>query len=207
MATAEIKNIKNEKVGDIDLQDALFNVELKESIIHDIVRMQLANRRSGNACTKTRKEIRGSSAKPWRQKGTGKARAGTRKSPLWRGGGTTFGPKPRDYSYSLPKKVCNLGLRMAISSRFQDNLIIILDGFELAAIKTKDFAKIMETLNIKNGLIVTHQPNEALEKSSKNINDFKVLPTVGLNVYDILKYEHLILLQPTIGQLEERLLS
>lgn len=207
MAVTEVYNIKNEKVGEIDLNDALFNVEVKTHIIHDVVRMQLANRRSGNASTKTRREVRGSNAKPWRQKGTGRARSGTRKSPLWRGGGVTFGPKPRDYSYTIPKKVRKLGLRMALSSRFSDKLVLVLDDFKLENIKTKEFIRIMDNFSIKNGLIVTHEQNENLEKSSSNVQGFKILPTVGLNVYDILKHQHIILLQPSISQLEERLLS
>lgn len=207
MAVTEVFNIKNEKVGEIDLNESLFNVEVKTHIIHDIVRMQLANRRGGNASTKTRREVSHSNAKPWRQKGTGRARAGTRNSPLWRGGGVAFGPKPRDYSYNLPKKVRKLGLRMALSSRFNDKLLLVLDEFQMAEIKTKDFLKIMAGFSIKNGLIITHGPNENLEKSSRNVEGFKLLPTGGLNVYDILKHEYIILLQPCISQLEERLLS
>ena len=109
MTVTEVKNIKNEKTGELELNDLIFGVEVKQHIIHDIVRMQRANRRSGNACTKTRAEVRGGGAKPWRQKGTGRARAGTNNSPLWRGGGTTFGPKPRDFSYRVPRKVRKLG--------------------------------------------------------------------------------------------------
>lgn len=207
MAVKEVYNIKNEKVGDIELNDALFGVQVNSHLLHDIVRMQRANRRSGNACTKTRGEVSGTSAKPWRQKGTGRARAGSRKSPLWRGGGTVFGPKPRDYTIRLPKKVRRLGLRMALSSRLNDDLLLVLDDFKLEAFKTRDFVGIMQALNLDNALIVIPERDDKLERSSRNVPGFKVLSADGLNVYDILLHKHIVLLQPCIGQLEERLLS
>ena len=207
MAVTEVFNTDNKKVGEVELNDALFGLEVKKHILHDVVKMQLANRRAGTACTKTRTEVRGGGAKPYRQKGTGRARAGTNNSPLWRGGGVTFGPKPRDYSYKLPKKVRKLGLRMALSARFSENNMLVLDGFELADIKTKKFAEVMKKLNIENGLIVIPEKNENLEKSSRNVLGYKVIPADGLNVYDILLHRSLVLLQPCLGQLEERLLS
>jgi len=207
MAVTELKNIKNEKAGDVELNDSIFKVEVKEHIIHDIVRMQMANRRSGNACTKTRGEVRGSGAKPWRQKGTGRARAGTRKSPVWRGGGTAFGPKPRDFSYKLPRKVRKLGICMALSSRLSEDNLVVLDDFQLEQIKTKNFVEVMGTLSIDNALIVTGTLNENLEKSSRNVHGFKVMSTKGLNVYDILLHRKVILIQDCLGKLEERLLS
>ncbi|MFZ5766188.1 MAG: 50S ribosomal protein L4 [Thermodesulfobacteriota bacterium] len=207
MAVTGVVNIRNEKVGDIELNDALFAVEIKPYILHDIVRMQLAKRRAGTACTKTRGEVQGSKAKPWRQKGTGRARSGSRRSPVWRGGGTVFGPKPRDYSYNLPKKVRKLGMRMALSSRFSENRLVVLDNFELEEIKSKKFAAIMAQLNMDNALIVIPDHDEKLEKSSRNVVGYKVMPTAGINVYDILLHKNVILLQSCIGQLEERLLS
>lgn len=207
MAVTEVFNTDNKKVGEVELNDALFGLEVKKHILHDVVKMQLANRRAGTACTKTRTEVRGGGAKPYRQKGTGRARAGTNNSPLWRGGGVTFGPKPRDYSYKLPKKVRKLGVRMALSARFSENNMLVLDGFELADIKTKKFAEVMKKLNIENGLIVIPGKNENLEKSSRNVLGYKVIPADGLNVYDILLHRSLVLLQPCLGQLEERLLS
>lgn len=206
MAVTGVFNTDNKKVGEVELNDALFGLEVKKHILHDVVKMQLANRRAGTACTKTRTEVRGGGAKPYRQKGTGRARAGTNNSPLWRGGGVTFGPKPRDYSYKLPKKVRKLGVRMALSARFSENNMLILDGFELAEIKTKKFAEVMKKLNIENGLIVIPEKNENLEKSSRNVLGYKVIPADGLNVYDILLHRNLVLLQPCLGQLEERLL-
>ncbi len=207
MAVTEVYNTDNKKVGEVELNDSLFGLEVKKHILHDVVKMQLANRRAGTASTKTRTEVRGGGTKPYRQKGTGRARAGTIRSPLWRGGGVIFGPKPRDYSYKLPKKVRKLGVRMALSTRFSEKNMIILDGFELADIKTKEFVEVMKKLNIENGLIVIPGENENLEKSSRNVHGFKVIQADGLNVYDILLHRRLVLLQPCLDQLEKRLLS
>lgn len=207
MAVTEVFNTDNKKVGEVELNDALFGLEVKQYVLHDVVKMQLANRRAGTASTKTRSEVRGGGAKPWRQKGTGRARAGTRNSPIWRGGGTTFGPKPRDYSYKLPKKVCKLGLRMALSTRFSEANMVVLDAFNLEDIKTKKFLEVMKKLEIDNGLIVIPERNENLERSSRNVQGFKVISSEGLNVYDVLLHQRLVLLQPCLDQLEKRLLS
>ena len=207
MAVTEVFNTDNKKVGEVELNDALFGLEIKEHILHDVVKMQLANRRAGTASTKTRTEVRGGGRKPYRQKGTGRARAGTNRSPLWRGGGVVFGPKPRDYGYKLPKKVRRLGVRMALSTRFHEKNMLVLDGFDLADIKTKNFVDIMKRLNIENGLIVIPAKNENLEKSSRNVRGYKVIQADGLNVYDILLHRRLVLLQSCLDQLEKRLLS
>ena len=207
MAVTEVYNTDNKKVGEVELNDALFGLEVKKHILHDVVKMQLANRRAGTASTKTRTEVRGGGKKPYRQKGTGRARAGTNRSPLWRGGGVVFGPKPRDYSYKLPKKVRKLGVRMALSSRFSENNMLVLDGFALSDIKTKQFVEVMKKLNIESGLIVIPERNENLEKSSRNVKGYKVIQADGLNVYDILLHRRLVLLQPCLGQLEKRLLA
>lgn len=207
MAVTGIVNIKNEKVGEVELKDDLFGVEVKPYILHDIVRMQLAGRRAGNACTKTRAEVHGSNAKPWRQKGTGRARSGSKRSPVWRGGGTVFGPKPRSYSFKLSKKVRSLGLKMALSSRFSENRLFVLDNFDLEQIKTKQFVSVMGALNVNNALIVIPENDEKLEKSSRNVPGYKVIATAGVNVYDVLLHKNLILLQSSISQLEKRLLS
>jgi large subunit ribosomal protein L4 len=207
MAVTEVYNTDNKKVGEVELNDGLFGLEVKKHILHDVVKMQLANRRAGTASTKTRTEVRGGGAKPYRQKGTGRARAGTNRSPLWRGGGVIFGPKPRDYSYKLPKKVRKLGVRMALSTRFSEKNMLVLDGFDLADIKTKQFVDVMKKLNIENGLIVIPEKNENLEKSSRNVHGYKVIQADGLNVYDILLHRRLVLLQPCLGQLEKRLLA
>lgn len=207
MAVTEVYNIKKEKVRDLELDEALFGVEVNPHLLHDIVRMQRANRRAGTACTKTRVEVEGSNKKPWKQKGTGRARAGSRKSPLWRGGGTVFGPRPRSYAFNMPRKVKKLGLKMALSSRFGDELLLVLDDFRLDESKTKNFIKIMDSFSISNALIVVPASINSLERSSRNVPGFKVIPTEGLNVYDILLHKHIVLLEPCIEQLRERLLS
>ena len=207
MSTVKIVNTKNESVGEVDLRDDVFNREVKEHVLHEVVRMQRAARRSGNACTKTRVEVRGGGAKPWRQKGTGRARAGTRTSPIWRGGGVVFGPKPRDYSFKLNRKVKKQAVAMAISARFQEGNLIVLDDFSLERIKTKDFVEVMGALEVDNALIVAGSDNDNLLKSSRNVNGYKVLPAEGVNVYDILLHKKLILVQPTIESLEKRLAS
>ncbi len=206
MAVCEVVNTSAEKVGDIELKDELFAVEVKAGILHDVVCMQRANSRQGTASTKTRGEVTGSNAKPWRQKGTGRARAGTRKSPLWRGGGVIFGPKPRDYSYKLPKKVRRLALRMALSARFGEGNVVVLDAFDMPEIKTKEFVRVMDNFDFDNCLIVTGDENNAVQLSARNAVGYKVLPVAGLNVYDILKYSKLMLVQSTLAQLEERLI-
>ena len=207
MAVTQVYNTKNEKVGEVTLNDDLFGVEVKTHILHDVVRMQLANRRSGNSSTKTRVEVAGSGAKPWKQKGTGRARAGSRQSPIWRGGGIAFGPKPRDYSYKLPKKVRKLGLKMALSTRLSEEQLMVVDTLDITEIKTKDFKDVMNNLEAKNALVIIPDHDEVIEKSSRNIPKIKVLPVSGLNVYDILLHEKLILVQTSIEKLEERLLA
>ncbi|MFH7325279.1 50S ribosomal protein L4 [Desulfurivibrio sp. C05AmB] len=207
MAVTEVYNIKKEKVADIELDDALFKLEVNPHLLHDIVRMQRANRRAGTACTKTRSDVSASGKKPWKQKGTGRARSGSRKSPLWRGGGTVFGPRPRSYAFTMPRKARKLGLRMALSSRFSDDLVLVLDDFRLDEAKTRNFVEVMNNFAIDSALIVVPGSIDSLERSSRNVPGFKVMPTEGLNVYDILLHKHVILLQPCIEQLQERLLS
>ncbi|MBW6519625.1 MAG: 50S ribosomal protein L4 [Desulfoarculaceae bacterium] len=207
MSTVSVFNIKNEKVGEIELNEKVFDLVVKEHLLHDVVKMQLAGRRAGNACTKTRVEVSGGGAKPWRQKGTGRARAGSNRSPIWRGGGVAFGPKPRDYSLKLNRKVKKQALAMAMSARLQEGNLIVLDDFTLDTIKTKDFVNVMNVLDIQNGLIITPGMNENVNKSGRNVNGFKVLSTDGLNVYDILLHKKLVLLQPAIEGLERRVMA
>jgi len=205
MAVCDVVNSSAEKVGEIELNEALFNVEVKKGVLHEVVCMQRANRRAGNACTKTRGEVRGGGAKPWRQKGTGRARSGSRTSPIWRGGGTTFGPRPRDYRYKLPKKVRRLALRMALSARNGEGNLIVVDSLSLAAIKTKDFVKIMSNFQFDDCLVVTATNDSVVSKSARNAVGYKVIPVSGLNVFDILKYSKLMLTQDCLAKLEERL--
>ena len=206
MAVCDVLNTLAEKVGEIDLNDSLFSVEINTGILHEVVCMQRANRRSGNACTKTRGEVSGGGAKPWRQKGTGRARAGSRTSPVWRGGGTVFGPLPRDYSYNLPKKVKKLALKMALSARNQEGNLVVVDRIEFHEVKTKDFVKVMNNFQFNNCLVITDEIDEKVGLSARNAIGFKVLPVAGLNVYDILKYSKLMLLQSSLAMLEERLM-
>ncbi len=205
MAVCDVVNSSAEKVGEIELNDALFNVEVKKGVLHEVVCMQRANRRAGNACTKTRGEVRGGGAKPWRQKGTGRARSGSRTSPIWRGGGTTFGPKPRNYGYKLPKKVRRLALRMALSARNKEGNLVVVDSLSLPAIKTKDFIKVMDNFKFDNCLVVTPTDDPVISKSARNAVGYKVMPITGLNVFDILKYSKLMLTQDCLAKLEERL--
>lgn len=205
MSTVDIVNTSNEKVGEIELNAEVFDLTVKEHLLHDVVRMQRAAKRSGNASTKTRREVRGGGAKPWKQKGTGRARAGTNNSPLWRGGGVTFGPKPRDYSFKLNRKVKKQALAMAVSARLQEGNLVIVDDFVMDQIKTKEFVGIMNGFDFENCLIITEGINETVNKSARNANGFKVLPVEGLNVYDVLLHKKLMLLKPAVENLEKRL--
>lgn len=207
MAVCTVLNTRAEKVGEIELNDSLFNVEVNTGILHEVVCMQRANRRSGNACTKTRGEVSGGGAKPWRQKGTGRARSGSRTSPVWRGGGTVFGPKPRDYSYSMPKKVKRLALKMALSARNQEGNLVIVDSFEMPEIRTKDFVGVMSNFQFDNCLIITGDVDDKVSLSARNAIGYKVLPVAGLNVYDILKHSKLMLVQASVAKIEERLMA
>ncbi len=207
MSTVNIVNTKNESVGEIELNDDVFNREVKEYILHEVVRMQRAARRAGNACTKTRVEVSGGGRKPWKQKGTGRARAGTNRSPLWRGGGVAFGPKPRAYDFKVNRKVRQQAVSMALSARLQEGNLIVLDDFSMDQIKTKDFVNIMNVLDVDNGIIVTDNASEKLTKSSHNVNGYKVMSSEGLNVYDLLLHKKVILLQPVIKNLEKRLMA
>jgi len=187
------------------LKDEVFGVKARPHLLHQVVTMQLNNRRAGTASTKTRGVVRGSGRKPWRQKGTGRARAGSIRSPLWNGGGTTFGPQPRDYSYRLPRKARREALLSALSVKNRDGKIVVVEKLELAEAKTKLMRKMLEELQIKNALIVIPQSDEKLERSAKNLPTVKVLRAEGLNVYDLLRYEHLILTEESLRLLEERL--
>jgi large subunit ribosomal protein L4 len=205
MPTLDVIDRNNEKVGSVELSEAVFSAEVKPHLLHEVVVWQLAKRRSGSASTKGRSELRGGGKKPWRQKGTGRARVGSRRSPLWRGGGTVFGPKPRDYGYTLPKKVKKAALRSALSSKLGEDKLTVLKGFELETIKTKDFVTVLDNLAASDCLVVTSEADEVLEKSSRNVPRVKVLRAEGLNVYDILKYDRLVLLQDAVAGIEEAL--
>ncbi|WP_319524433.1 50S ribosomal protein L4 [uncultured Desulfosarcina sp.] len=205
MAAVDVINIDGDVVSQAELNDAIFNVPVKKSVLHQVVTAQLNARRAGTASVKRRSDVRGSRHKLYRQKGTGRARKGDIKSPVLRGGGVVFGPDPRDYSKKVPKKVRKLALKMALTSKVQEQQLVVMDRFEMEEIKTKVFAGIIKGLDAEKALIVTGEKNERLELSSRNIPGVKVLQTQGLNVYDILKYPKLVLLQPAIEGIEGRL--
>jgi large subunit ribosomal protein L4 len=205
MAVVDVLNIKGKKVSQKDLADDLFDVSVKPSVLHEVVTMQLAGRRSGTAAVKHRSDVIGSGRKLFRQKGTGRARRGDIKDPLLRGGGVIFGPDPKSYAYKVPKKVRRLALKMALSSKYHDKDLMILDQLELEKVKTKEYVSILNTLGIQNGLIVTEKKDETLELSARNVENVKILRSDGLNVYDILKYKKLVLIEASVNTIEGRL--
>ena len=203
MTTLAVYDIGNQKVSDRELDDRVFGAEIKSNLFYDVVRMQLASRRQGSATTKNRALVRGGGAKPWRQKGTGRARAGSRRSPLWRGGGTIFGPMPRDYSLTLPRKEKRAALRAVLSLKRQEGKLILLDGFPLEGFKTRQILEVLRRFEVEDALIVTGEKSPFLERSARNIPKIQVLRYEGLNVYDILNREYLILLSPVIEKIQE----
>jgi large subunit ribosomal protein L4 len=202
MATLAVYDIANQKVSDLEVDERVFGVEIQPALFYDAVRHDLATQRKGTAATKNRTLVRGGGAKPWRQKGTGRARAGTRRSPLWRGGGTIFGPMPRGYGFALPKKVKKAALRAALTLKRQEGKLIVLDSFPLEGFKTQKVLEVLKTFQVENALIVTDEKNPLLERSARNIPGLQVLRHIGLNVYDILNHEHLILLKPAVQRIQ-----
>jgi large subunit ribosomal protein L4 len=202
MATLAVFDIGKKKVSDLELDDRVFGLEVNPALLHEAVRKNLASQRKGTACTKNRTDVRGGGAKPWKQKGTGRARAGSRRSPLWRGGGTIFGPTPRGYAYSIPKKVKTSAIRVALSMKHKEGRLMVLDEFPIEGFKTRQVHEILKNLQVENALIVTDQKNVFLERSARNIPGIQVMRCEGLNVYDILNHEHLILLSPVIQKIQ-----
>ena len=207
MPKVDVYNLNKEKVGEIELPAEIYDAEIKPHLVHETVVAQLASRRSGTACTKERGDIAGSTRKPYRQKGTGRARAGSRKSPVWRGGGTIFGPKPRDYSWRPPKKVRRSAMKSVLTSKLKESELLIVDAMDFGEIKTKKFVEAMKSLGVQNALVITQGQDDSLEKSSRNVPGYKVLRAEGLNCYDVLKYRNLVLLQASLAKIEERLLK
>jgi large subunit ribosomal protein L4 len=207
MAVADVFDIEKKKVAEVELNDAVFGAEVNEATIHDVVKMQLASRRSGTSATKGRSDVRGGGKKPWRQKGTGRARAGTSRSPIWRGGGIVFGPQPRDYSYSVPKKVRKNALISVLSMKVKTEKMTILRNFPMEAISTKSFKKVVDLFGMKKALFIIDQDNAVLMKSARNLKNIKMIRSEGINVYDVLNYEHLVLLEPSIKKIEGALLA
>ncbi|HNR50924.1 MAG: 50S ribosomal protein L4 [Deltaproteobacteria bacterium ADurb.BinA179] len=205
MPTVDVYNMSGEKVREIDLNDTVFGCEIKPHLLHDVVVWQLANRRAATAKTKTRKEVSGGGTKPYRQKGTGRARAGSNRSPLWRHGGVSFGPNGRKYARRLPKKVRNQALCSALTMKLQENVMKVVDAITLERPKTKLYAAALGKLGMDNSLVVMGSMNPDASLASRNLSSSKLLDVRGLNVYDILKYKGLVLDVEAVQYIEERL--
>ena len=187
------------------LNEAIFGAKTRPHLLHQVVVMQLANRRAGSAATKTKGFVRGGGKKPWKQKGTGRARSGSIRSPIWVGGGTVFGPTPRDYSYRVPRSARREALLSALSVKRRDGKLIVVDKLDLDAAKTKFMVQALAELKVVSALIVIAQPDAIIERSARNLPNVKVLRVEGLNVFDLLRYEHLLLTEGALKLLEERL--
>ena len=205
MAKLDIVNLEGQKVGDLEVDDYIFGAEVKEHLLWEVVKQQLASRRAGTHCTLRRDEVRGGGKKPFRQKGTGNARQGSSRAPNHVGGGKVFTPKPRDYSYLVPRKVRQAALRAALSLRVSESRVVIVDNLDLSAPKTKLMVKALKALKVSNALVVDGVGNANLEKSVRNLTSSKFLATEGLNVYDILKHQTLILARSALQNIQARL--
>ncbi len=207
MPRVALYNIAGQQVGELDLDERVFGGEVNEAVLHQAVVMQQASRRQGTAATRGRSEVRGGGRKPWRQKGTGRARAGSIRSPLWRGGAIVFGPRPRDYGYRLPKKVRQLALRSALATRVQEGNIIVLDDLQLDKPRTREMATILKVLRADNkALIVTAAREPHVELSARNLPGVSYLTATGLNVYDILAHDKLVITRDAVVLVEQALL-
>ena len=207
MPVAGVYDIENKRVAEIELSEDVFGAPVNEDVIYEVVRMQMASRRSGTASTKGRSDVSGSNKKPWRQKGTGRARVGNSRSPIWRGGGIIFGPTPHGYAFRVPKKVRRLALISALSMKFKEDRMTILRDFPMEEFKTKRFQEVIDRFGFKKILFVIDQQRPFLEKSSRNIRDVKMVRSEGVNVYDLLKYDHVVLLEPAVHKIEGALIA
>ena len=203
MANVAVYNMKGEEVGKVDLNDAIFGVEVNEHLLHLAVVQQLANNRQGTQKAKTRSEVSGGGRKPWRQKGTGHARQGSTRSPQWTGGGVVFAPTPRDYSFKLNKKVKRAALKSALTSRVNDEKFIVLDELKLDEIKTKKFVEVLDALKVNKALVVVNENDANVMMSARNVKDVKMALTNTINVYDIMKYNTVIMTKDALSRLEE----
>ncbi|MDY6879844.1 MAG: 50S ribosomal protein L4 [Desulfatiglans sp.] len=207
MTLIDVYNLQKQKVSERELNEDIFDVSIKKHVLHQVLINQLARRRAGSASVRSRSEVKASGAKLWRQKGTGRARAGSANSPTRRGGGVAFGPSPRKYGLKVPKKVKKAALRMALTDKAQTDHLFVVDSFDLPEIKTKKIVGVMNNFNVKKALIVTQDKLHNLEKSSKNVPWIKVMFYQGLNVYDVLKHDYLFLEQQVVDKIEEALVS
>lgn len=203
MASVKVYDIEGKEVETLELNDAVFGVEINEHIMHKAVVGQLANNRQGTQSAKTRSEVSGGGRKPWRQKGTGHARQGSTRSPQWTGGGVVFAPKPRDYSIKLNKKERRLAIKSALTTKVNESKLIVLDSFELDEIKTKKFVAVMNNLKAEKALVVLNEKNDNVIKSANNVPTVKTALTNTINVYDILKYDTLVLTQDAVATIQE----
>ncbi len=211
MPTAKVRNLKNKEVGEVTLPDAVFGVELNESLIHAAVKNYLANKRQGTSATKTRGNVSGSGRKLWKQKGTGRARIASIRSPLWKGGGNVHGPQPRDWSYQMPKKMRRGALRSALSERLREGNLIVIDDFKIDNAKTKDFIDVMSKLELSDKkkqtktLIVDSLDNANLILASRNVQKTKVTNGYGLNIYDLIYHEKLLISKSALEEINHLL--
>ena len=203
MANVSVYNIEGKEVGSIELNDAVFGVEVNEHLVHMAVVNQLANNRQGTQSAKTRSEVSGGGRKPWRQKGTGHARQGSTRAPQWTGGGIVFAPKPRDYSMKMNKREKQIAIKSALTSKVQDSKLIVVDEFKLDEIKTSKFAQILDNLKAPKALVVTKDKDEKVVLSARNIPTVKTTMTNSINVYDILKYDSLVITKDAVAAIEE----
>ena len=203
MANVSVYNIKGKEVGKIDLSDAVVGVEVNEHLVHMAVVSQLANNRQGTQKAKTRSEVSGGGRKPWRQKGTGHARQGSIRAPQWKGGGVVFAPTPRDYSFKLNKKEKRAALKSALTSRVQENKLIVVDSLKMDAIKTKEFKNVLDNLKVEKALVVLNDMDNNVIMSAKNIPTVKTTQTNELNVFDVLKYNTVVVTKDAVATIEE----
>ena len=207
MIDLSVHNIKGENIGEVSLRDDIFNTKVNKYLVHQAVKRYLANRRRGTASTKNRSEVRGGGAKPWKQKGTGRARAGTNSSPIWVGGGIVFGPAPRDYSFSLPKKMKVAALKSALSDKLENKEIIIIDKLSLEENKTSKMVEILKNLQaFKKPLIITEKEDNIIALSVRNIKGAQVLPVSKINTYDLINHEKIIITKKALKRIEEVLI-
>ncbi|MEG1559766.1 MAG: 50S ribosomal protein L4 [Clostridia bacterium] len=198
-----VYNISGTKVGETQLNEAVFGVEINEHVMHLVVKAHLANRRQGTQSALTRAEVRGGGIKPWKQKGSGRARQGSTRSPQWRHGGVVFAPKPRDYSMSINKKVRRLAMKSALSSKVNEENIIVFDNLDISAPKTKEMVKVLSAVGAKNALIVLPEVTESVKRAANNLQKVKTTLVTTLNVFDILKYDKLIMTKDALTKIEE----
>ena len=205
MPQLDLYDIDKSKVGSVELEAEIFEAPVKKHLLHSVVNWQLAKKRAGTASTKTRGEVRGGGIKPWKQKHMGRARHGSIRSPLWRKGGVVFGPRPKDWSYTVNKKTKRQALISALSLKFSEGVLVALNEINLPEIKTKQVADIVQKFELKSALIIVESDNDNLLKSARNIKNVKVLKVDGINVYDILKFDTLVMTQESLTRAQEAL--